>query len=124
MKVVEIMNKNVVTCHPSETLTVIINKFELFNIAGMPVVEKGKLIGIVCQTDVLRGLKYGGSAQELIVRDVMMKDVITVSPTEAAENVAKIMVENHINRIPVIENDNVIGIVTRGDIIKAVAECG
>ena len=124
MKVVEIMNKNVVTCHPSETLTVIINKFELFNIAGMPVVEKGKLIGIVCQTDVLRGLKSGGSAQELIVRDVMVKDVITVSPTEAAENVAKIMVENHINRIPVVESDNVIGIVTRGDIIKAVAECG
>ncbi|MCX5802311.1 MAG: CBS domain-containing protein [Proteobacteria bacterium] len=124
MKVVEIMNKNVVTCHPSETLTVIINKFELFNIAGMPVVEKGKLVGIVCQTDVLRGLKSGGSAQELIVRDVMVKDVITVSPTEAAENVAKIMVENHINRIPVVESDNVIGIVTRGDIIKAVAECG
>jgi CBS domain-containing protein len=124
MKVVEIMNKNVVTCHPSETLTVIINKFELFNIAGMPVVEKGKLVGIVCQTDVLRGLKSGGSAQELIVRDVMVKDVITVSPTEAAENVAKIMVENHINRIPVVESDNVIGIITRGDIIKAVAECG
>ena len=124
MKVVEIMNKNVVTCHPSETLTVIINKFELFNIAGMPVVEKGKLVGIVCQTDVLRGLKSGGSSQELIVRDVMVKDVITVSPTEAAENVAKIMVENHINRIPVVESDNVIGIVTRGDIIKAVAECG
>jgi CBS domain-containing protein len=124
MKVVEIMNKNVVTCHPSETLTVIINKFELFNIAGMPVVEKGKLVGIVCQTDVLRGLKSGGSAQELIVRDVMVKDVITVSPTEAAENVAKIMVENHINRIPIVESDNVIGIVTRGDIIKAVAECG
>ena len=54
----------------------------------------------------------------------MVKDVITVSPTEAAENVAKIMVENHINRIPVVESDNVIGIVTRGDIIKAVAECG
>jgi CBS domain-containing protein len=124
MKVVEIMNKNVVTCHPSETLTVIINKFELFNIAGMPVVEKGKLVGIVCQTDVLRGLKSGGSAQELIVRDVMVKDVITVFPTEAAENVAKIMVENHINRIPVVESDNMIGIVTRGDIIKAVAECG
>jgi len=124
MKVVEIMNKNVVTCHPSETLTVIINKFELFNIAGMPVVEKGKLVGIVCQTDVLRGLKSGGSAQELIVRDVMVKDVITVSPTEAAENVAKIMVENHINRIPVVESNNVIGIITRGDIIKAVAECG
>lgn len=123
MKAVELMNKNVVTCHPSETLIVIVNKFELFNIAGMPVVEKGKIVGIVCQTDVLKGLKTG-NIQELSVRDVMVKDVITVTPTESAENIAKIMVEKRINRIPVVENDTVVGIVTRGDIIKAVAECG
>ena len=123
MKAVELMNKNVVTCHPSETLIVIVNKFELFNIAGMPVVEKGKIVGIVCQTDVLKGLKTG-NIQELSVRDVMVKDVITVTPTESAENIAKIMVEKRINRIPVVENDTVVGIVTRGDFIKAVAECG
>ena len=98
MKAVELMNKNVVTCHPSETLIVIVNKFELFNIAGMPVVEKGKIVGIVCQTDVLKGLKTG-NIQELSVRDVMVKDVITVTPTESAENIAKIMVEKRINRI-------------------------
>jgi CBS domain-containing protein len=122
MKAVELMNKNVVTCHPSETLIVIVNKFELFNIAGMPVVEKGKIVGIVCQTDVLKGLKTG-NIQELTVRDVMVTDVITVTPTESAVNIAKIMVEKRINRIPVVENDIVVGIVTRGDIIKAVAEC-
>lgn len=123
MKVVEIMNKNVVTCHPSETLTVILNKFELFNIAGMPVVEKGKLMGIICQTDILRGLK-DGRIEDLTVKDVMVRDVISVSPTESAVAVAKIMIEHKINRVPVVENDNIVGIVTRGDIIKAVAECG
>ena len=40
MKVLEVMNKNVVTCHPMEKLGVIVNKLELFHIAGMPVVEK------------------------------------------------------------------------------------
>ncbi len=123
MKVVELMNRNVVTCHPGETLSVIINKFELFNIAGMPVVEKGKLVGIICQSDVLKGLK-GGSMQELLVRDVMVRDVITVPPTESAVNIARIMVEKGVNRVPIVENDVVVGIVTRGDIIKAVAECG
>jgi len=123
MKVVELMNKNVVTCHPSEKLNVIINKFELFNIAGMPVADKGKLIGIVCQSDVLRGLKTG-NMQDLAVRDVMVEDVITAPPTESAVNIAKIMVEKKVNRIPVVENDKLVGIVTRGDIIKAVAECG
>ena len=123
MKVVELMNKNVVTCHASETLAVIVNKFELFNIAGMPVVEKGKLVGIICQKDVLRGLKTG-DIRELTVEDVMVREVITAPSTESVVNLAKIMVEKGVNRIPIVENDNLVGIVTRGDIIKAVAECG
>jgi CBS domain-containing protein len=123
MKVVELMNKNVVTCHPTEKLNIIVNKLELFNIAGMPVVEKGKLVGIVCQSDILKGLKTG-ALQELSVKDVMVKNVVFVSPTESAVVVARLMVEKHINRIPIIENESVVGIVTRGDIIKAVAECG
>jgi CBS domain-containing protein len=123
MKVVELMNKNVVTCHPAEKLSVIVNKFELFNIAGMPVVEKGKLVGVVCQSDVLKGLKTG-SMQELSVKDVMVANVIVASPTESVVVIARLMVEKHINRIPIVENDSVVGIVTRGDIIRAVAECG
>jgi CBS domain-containing protein len=123
MKVVELMNKNVVTCHPAEKLSVIVNKFELFNIAGMPVVEKGKLVGIICQSDILKGLKTA-TMQDLTVKDVMETNVVFVSPTESVVVVARIMVEKLINRIPIVENDNVVGIVTRGDIIKAVAECG
>jgi CBS domain-containing protein len=124
MKVVELMNKNVVTCHPSETLAVIINKFELFNIAGMPVVEKGKLVGIICQSDVLRGLKSGDNPQQIMVKDVMVHDVITAPPTENVVDVARLMIEKQINRVPIVENNVIVGIVTRGDIIKAVAECG
>lgn len=123
MKVVELMNRNVATCHPDEKLSVIVNKFELFNIAGMPVVEKGKLVGIICQSDILKGLK-NSTMQDLTVKDVMVTDVVFVSPTESVVTVARIMVEKHINRIPIVENDTVVGIVTRGDIIKAVAECG
>lgn len=124
MKVVELMNKAVVTCQPSEKLYGVMNKFELFNIAGMPVVDKnGKMIGIVCQSDILKGLKTG-NMNELSVSDVMTASVITAAPTESAVVVAKIMVDKGINRIPIVENDKIVGIVTRGDIIKAVAECG
>jgi CBS domain-containing protein len=122
MKVAEVMNRDVVTCHPSEKLTVIINKFELFHIAGMPVAEKGGLVGIVTQTDVLRAVKEG-SIQEVIVRDVMTKDVAVVSPTDSATYVAKLMVEKKINRIPVVEDGKLVGIVTRGDLIRAAAVC-
>jgi IMP dehydrogenase len=123
MKVVELMNKNVVTCHPSEMLSTIINKFELFGITGMPVVEKGKIVGIVSQSDILQKLK-DGSVAGMVVKDVMVEDVITAAPAESVVAVAKLMIENKINRVPIVESDRVVGIVTRGDIIKAVAECG
>ena len=120
MKVAEVMNKNVVTCHPSEKLTVIINKFELFHIAGMPVAEKGSLVGIVTQTDVLRAVKEG-SIQDAVVRDVMTSGVVVISPTDSAIYAAKLMVEKKVNRIPVIEDGKLVGIVTRGDLIRAAA---
>jgi len=122
MKVAEVMNKDVVTCHPSEKLTAIINKFELFHIAGMPVIEKGNLLGIVCQTDILRVAKEG-PIQDFVVQDVMTKNVVVVSPTDSAVQVAKLMIEKKINRIPVVENDKIVGIVTRGDLIRAAAIC-
>lgn len=123
MKIVELMNKNVITCHSSEKLNIILNKFELFKVAGMPVVDKGKLVGIICQSDILKGLKQG-TIQELTVKDVMVTPVITATPTESAVAAAKIMLENNVNRVPIMENNKLVGIVTRSDIIKAVAECG
>ena len=122
MKVLDIMNKNVVTCYPHEKLPVIINKLELFHITGMPVVEKGNLVGIISLTHVLKAVRTG-SVQDVLVQDVMTTQVITVSPTDSAINVAKIMVEKGINRLPVVEDEKVVGIVTRGDMIKAVAIC-
>ena len=122
MKVAEVMNKDVVTCHPSEKLTVIINKFELFHIAGMPVVEKGNLVGIICQTDILRVAKEG-PIQDFVVKDVMTSDVVSVSPTDSAVHVAKLMIEKKVNRIPVVEDLKVVGIVTRYDLIRAASIC-
>ena len=123
MKVAEVMNKNVVTCHPLEKLSVIVNKLELFHIAGMPVVEKSIIVGVVTQTDILRGLKSGGALQDISVEDVMTKEIVTVASTKPAVSVAKIMIDKGINRVPVVDSDKLVGIVTRGDLIKAVAAC-
>ncbi len=122
MKVLDLMNKSVVTCHPSEKLPVIMNKLELFHISGMPVVEKGAVVGMVSQTDILKAVK-SGTLPDLTVKDIMSKDVVCVSSTEFAVTVAKLMIEKRINRIPVVDNDKLVGIVTRGDLIKAAAVC-
>lgn len=122
MKVSDIMNRNVITCSPHEKLPVIMNKLELFHITGMPVVEKGLLVGILSATDILKVAQAGG-IQDVSVEDVMTKEVASVLKTDSAIRAAKIMVDKGINRLPVVENRKVIGIVTRDDIIKAVAIC-
>jgi CBS domain-containing protein len=122
MKVSDIMNRDVVTCYPHEKLPVIINKLELFQVTGMPVVAKGVLVGIISWSDISKALK-SGSTQDVMVEDVMTREVATVFATDSAISAAKIMVDKGVNRVPVVENQRVIGIVTRGDIIKAVATC-
>ena len=119
------MNRNVITCYPHEKLPVIMNKLELFHITGMPVVEKGLLVGIISATDILKVAQAGG-IQDVLVEDVMTTEaeVASVLKTDSAISAAKIMVDKGVNRLPVVENRKVIGIVTRDDIIKAVAICG
>jgi CBS domain-containing protein len=53
----------------------------------------------------------------------MQREVISVPPVETIESCAMIMINNNINRLPVMENNRLVGIVTRGDILKALASC-
>jgi CBS domain-containing protein len=56
------------------------------------------------------------------VEEIMSTDVISIDPNKTIGEVSQIMVKNNINRVPVMKNDKLIGIVTRGDIIKGLAE--
>ena len=135
MKVNEIMNKDVVTCAPTETLWDIINKLQIFNIGGLPVTEKGKkLVGIVTTKDILSyiakskpvvGIVSESEVEKLKrvkVEEVMKKDVFYVSPTDSVFDVARVMNEKGYNRVPVVDKGKVVGIVARGDILKAIVE--
>jgi CBS domain-containing protein len=133
MKVNQVMNKNVITCHPEEAVSALLNKLKLLKISGMPVVIKGKLVGLISRTDILDFLsneaetvtshgEQGATRFNARTKELMVGEVITVDPSFTVEEAAKKMVEYDINMLPVVHGEKVVGILTRGDIIRALAD--
>ena len=133
MKVSEIMNRGVLSVTPQDRVCDVIDLFLENNITGAPVTEQGKIVGMISRKDILpliTTFDLDCSSLEQIRRtcsnyvvDHMRGEVITVQPVEAVEKCALLMTRNSINRLPVIEDGKLVGIVTRGDILKALALC-
>lgn len=146
MRARDVMQRDVQTVSPEATVREVAEKLAQAAYTGLPVVdEQGKLVGIVTEADLLMQLKplelpkmfpfLGGvvylesprrfeeqlrKATATLVRDVMTKDVVTVTEDTPLQELASIMVEKRINRLPVVDNGRLVGIVTRDDIIRAV----
>lgn len=134
MLVRERMTRNPVLCPPDLPVTEAFDLMKKERIRRMPVVDKsGKLVGIVSDKDLLRVSPSPAttlSAHEIPyllskvkVSDVMAKKVITVSEDTPIEDAARIMVDNKIGGLPVVnESTAVVGIITETDIFKTFLE--
>ena len=81
----------------------------------VPVVQDGRPVGILTDRDiVIRAVAEGGSAR--VVRDVVTGRVISVSPDATTREATDLMSEHQIRRLPVVENDRLVGIVSLGDL--------
>jgi CBS domain-containing protein len=121
------MSKNVVTCSPEDEVDNIWRLMQTKFFAGLPIVKKDKLVGIVTQKDLLESgamLPTFESAKGRFrasskISAVMKTQVITVEPSTKVSEVAKIMVSKNVGRIPVKdEKGRLIGIVDREDVVK------
>ncbi|AEG60094.1 CBS domain-containing protein [Desulforamulus ruminis] len=148
MKVKEIMRSDVITVTKDMTIQEVAEVLVTHNISGVPVVdEAGSLVGMVTEGDLLHkesnpripkffgllgGLIYFGGVDQykedfkklaaLKAAEIMTSKVITVSGEEEVGQVATLMIDNNIKRIPVVENGKMIGIVSRADIVKTLAK--
>ncbi|ADG81526.1 hypothetical protein Tfer_1427 [Thermincola ferriacetica] len=148
MQAKDIMTKEVITARPEQTVREVAKILADKKISGVPVVdEAGKIVGIVTEADLLvqtqklkvpsyvqllGGIIYLDSVKEfeedlrkavaVQVKDIMTTDVVTVEEDAEIEDIATTMADEGINRLPVVRDGALVGIVSRADIVKALAK--
>ena len=144
----DIMKTDVIKAGPDTTVAELADLLAEHKISGVPVVDgKNRVIGVVSEADVimqdadlhfphyiqlLESIIYLESVRKFKERyrkafgtkvtDIMSQDVVTISPDASVRDAATLMADRGVNRLPVTEERHLVGIVTRGDIVRAIAE--
>jgi CBS domain-containing protein len=145
MKARDIMTRDVITVRPGTSVSNIAALMVEKHITGVPVLtDDGRLIGIVSQTDLLHRAEVGterkhkwwfrmfadstalareyAKAHGLKALDIMSRHVVTVGDDAELRDVADILDKRRIKRVPVVEGNRLVGIITRGDLVRALSQ--
>ncbi|MCF7907553.1 MAG: CBS domain-containing protein [Candidatus Omnitrophica bacterium] len=147
MLIKDIMTKKVITVSPEMDIHELAELFMEKNISGAPVVDKsGKLLGVVNEEGVIfqdkkvhlptfinlslgfltLGIKRYNEEIEKItaskVSSIMEKDIVTIGPSTEMEDVATLMIEKEIYYFPVVDEDKLVGVITKKDMVRAIAK--
>ncbi|MHB8840919.1 MAG: CBS domain-containing protein [Candidatus Aquicultor sp.] len=110
----DVMSTDVITATPEMTREDLVKILARYDISGVPVLSDGRLVGIVTEDDIL-------SKPGEYVSEIMTRNVITVNEKDPVHRVASILIRNRIKRVPVISDDHVAGIISRHDLVQALA---
>lgn len=118
MQVKDVMNQSVISVKPDDTATDAARLIARHNIGSLPVCgEDGGLRGIVTDRDiVLRCVAAEEDPSKTKVSALMSRNCATVSPEDDARAAAQVMSQSQVRRLPVLENDKVVGILSLGDL--------
>lgn len=117
------MNRSYISVSPDVSALEAVKVMDEKNIGSVLVMEGNKLVGILTERDVLR--KIASKAKDpskVKVSEVMSSNVITIGPETTISDAANIMVNKGIRRLPVIENNRVVGVITMRDLTRVFIE--
>lgn len=93
------------------------------NIGSVLVVENNKLIGMFSERDYARKIVlHGLNSKNSAVGNFMSTEIISVKPETSIENCMALMTSRHIRHLPVLEHDNIIGVISIGDVVNAIIQ--
>lgn len=132
MAVKDFMTKKVVYISPDTTIAHAADKMREQGLHRLPVIENDKLVGLVTEGTIAEASPSKATSLSIFemnyllnktkVKDVMIDKVITVSPFASLEDAVYLMLKNKVGILPVVENDQVYGVITDRDVFKSFLE--
>lgn len=119
----DVMQSPVIAATPIASLRDLATQLVSNEISGMPVAASdGRVIGVITESDIVRALIEGKRLENLTAGEVMTGPPITVDVGTEIEQVMKSLEDNRIVRVPVTDQDKLVGIISRRDVIRAILE--
>lgn len=119
-KVKDAMHEGVETMPPETSVVALAQRMRKHDIGMIAIVEKGRLLGIVTDRDiVVRGIADGRDFATLKARDIMTADVISCEPADGLHRAASKMASSRIRRLPVVDDGKIVGTLSLGDVSQA-----
>ena len=107
------------TVSPDNTVFEAIQLMSEKNIGALLVTERGKLIGIISERDYTRKVALKGkTSKELQVREIISDRVVSVTPQHTIEECMRLMTENRVRHLPVLDGEKLMGVVSIGDLVN------
>lgn len=114
------MSRDVITVPPSATVADALDTLNANAIRHLPVVDGGKVVGILSDRDLRMAM--GGRPDEAAVADVMTPDPLTLTSGTVVEVAGRLMVEHSVGCVPVVDDGQLVGILTESDLLRSFVE--
>jgi len=107
--------------HPWATIYEALQFMAEKDVGALLVMDGERLVGIFSERDYARKVKlHGLSSMESRVEEIMSPEVVTINPQQEIQECMQIMTERHIRHLPVLDEGRVVGVVSIGDVVKAI----
>jgi CBS domain-containing protein len=116
MKIRDVMTPNPRTVSPDDTVQAAARIMQAEDIGAVPVVNNGRIYAVVTDRDIVVRVVAEGGPVTGPIRDIASTDVICASPEMSTREASELMSEHQVRRLPVVENNVLVGIVSIGDL--------
>ncbi len=119
----DVMTANPTSCEPSTTIVEAAKVMAQEDVGPVPIVEGGRVVGLVTDRDlVVRVLAEGRDPNSTTIGEIASADLVTVEPDNDLDEALKLMSQNQVRRLPVVEGGQLVGIVAQADVARAADE--